>query len=48
MLDDTRLIVWFAENAARTHPKLRPIPIGLQNQNARRSGDISRLEKFIE
>lgn len=30
-LDDTRIIVWFAQNPGFFHPKLVPIPIGFEN-----------------
>lgn len=33
MLDDPKLIAWFAQNVENcTHPKLHPIPIGIANQ----------------
>jgi len=31
LLDDPRLVHWFAQNVAMSHPKLSPIPIGLAN-----------------
>lgn len=30
-LDDPKLIVWFAQNIDYTHPKLKPLPIGVSN-----------------
>lgn len=34
-LDDPKLIAWFAQNADTSHPKLFPIPIGLENERVR-------------
>jgi len=33
LLEDVRLIHWFAQNCEVTHPKITPIPIGLANYN---------------
>jgi hypothetical protein len=33
LLEDARLIHWFAQNCEVTHPKITPIPIGLANSN---------------
>ncbi len=32
MLEDTKLLAWFAQNVDAAHPKLHPIPIGLANR----------------
>lgn len=32
-LDDDKIIIWFGQNLDRTHPKLRPLPIALENRN---------------
>ncbi len=47
LLEHPHLLCWFAENAARAHPRLRPVPIGLQNQQWGRSGVVDRIEKFL-
>lgn len=57
MLDHPMLIAWLAQNAALTaspkgggralHPKLVPVPIGLQNQQVGRSGALGRLEPYL-
>jgi len=31
LLDDPRLVHWFAQNAALRHPKLSPVPLGIAN-----------------
>ncbi|HSX11030.1 MAG TPA: hypothetical protein VLF94_04875 [Chlamydiales bacterium] len=31
-LDDDKILAWFAQNVEVIHPKLRPIPIGLENR----------------
>ncbi|HSX25597.1 MAG TPA: hypothetical protein VLE89_01150, partial [Chlamydiales bacterium] len=32
LLDDPKLIAWFAQNVEAAHPKLHPIPIGIANR----------------
>lgn len=33
LLDDPKIIAWFAKNVDRVHPKLYPLPLGLANRN---------------
>ena len=50
MLYSDNLIMWFVENAAVVdHPKLTPIPIGIQNRRYNESGFdvIQDLDKYI-
>ncbi|HBR70713.1 TPA: hypothetical protein DIC20_01360 [Candidatus Dependentiae bacterium] len=47
-LDDSRIIKWFAQNVEiYSHPKLIPIPIGLENRYKSRGAQIKRIEAFI-
>ena len=48
MLDDPRLIRWFAQNVAFHHPKLASIPIGLENRFWGNSGDIEIMEPLLK
>ena len=47
MLEHPKLIRWFCQNAAIQHPKLIPIPIGLENRHFNSSGDIEKLDSFL-
>jgi len=48
LLEQDRLIAWLAQNAYEvSHPKLIPIPIGLENRY-NRNGDPSRVEMAIK
>lgn len=44
-LDDPRVLVWFAQNVAIKHPKLKPFPIGIANAGYSH-GDISIVNKI--
>jgi hypothetical protein len=47
-LEDDKLIAWFAQNVeGPTHPKLFPIPIGLENRYWPRGADFSLLNTMI-
>lgn len=43
---DEKVIVWFAHNVLAKHPKLIPIPTGLENQHYKRIGLISNFVKI--
>jgi len=47
LLDSPKLIVWFAQNARITHPKLKPIPIGLENRYAPQGNKLDQLTKVM-
>lgn len=48
LLEEETLIAWLAQNAYEvSHPKLIPIPIGLENRY-NQNGDPSRVEKAIK
>lgn len=42
ILEDEKLVAWFAQNVERTHPKLFPLPIGIAN----RQWPHGNIEKF--
>jgi hypothetical protein len=46
-LDDPKIIVWFAQNIDREHPKLKAIPIGIAN-SCWKHGNITILNKAME
>lgn len=46
-LDDPKIIVWFAQNIDRKHPKLKPIPIGIANSYCRH-GNTETFKKAIQ
>ena len=49
MLENPKLIRWFAQNAAISHPKLEPIPIGImQHGHADGSGQIELWDKLLQ
>jgi len=43
-LEDPRVLVWFAQNVAINHPKLKPIPIGIADAGYSH-GDISAINR---
>jgi hypothetical protein len=48
-LDDPSLVRWFGQNATISHPKLVPVPIGLENARRHSAGvvaDFKRLRRF--
>lgn len=48
-LNDTKLIAWFSQNVEGiTHPKLFPIPIGLENRYCPNGEDFSTLGAMIQ
>ncbi len=50
LLEDARLLHWFAQNPSLLHPKLSGLPIGLTNRrNAGREGnaDLQAMEKYL-
>lgn len=44
-LDDSKILVWFAQNVGIKHPKLKPFPIGIANAGYSH-GDISIVNKI--
>ena len=49
MLEDPKLIHWFAQNAALAHTKLDPIPIGIMNQGHQDgSGQLEIWDKLLK
>ena len=47
-LDDPKIVAWFAQNVEMTHPKLHPIPIGLENPMfGKNVGLIAKHQKAI-
>lgn len=46
-LDDSKLIIWFAQNVDKSHPKLKPIPIGIANGHWRH-GNTTIISKMIK
>ena len=48
MLDNPLLVKWFVLNPSMAHPKLVPVPIGLQNQFFEMSGMFKDLEPILE
>ena len=40
LLNSSRLIAWLAVNPSTIHPKLIPIPLGINNQKRTKSGDV--------
>lgn len=47
-LMDEKIIHWFAQNLSFTHPKLTPIPIGLENLHHNKNGIITNFEEAIK
>ena len=47
MLDNPKLVRWFAQNPKMTHEKLEPIPLGLENQHWKFAGYLPSLEPFF-
>jgi hypothetical protein len=48
LADDPRIVAWFAQNAIIRHPKIIPLPIGLENRKKHNNGivrDYDRLRK---
>jgi hypothetical protein len=43
---DEKIIRWFAHNALVSHPKLTPIPIGLENVSYHEWGDIEIIQQI--
>ena len=41
------LIKWFAQNPAIVHPKLIPIPIGMENLHYHKAGKLELIEKLL-
>lgn len=48
LLEDNRLIRWFAQNPSIVHSKLEPIPIGLVSRIKGMSGVQERLSKHLQ
>ena len=47
MLDNPLLIKWFVMNPSMAHPKLVPVPIGLENQWFKQAGFFKDLEPWL-
>jgi hypothetical protein len=48
LADDPRVVAWFAQNAIVRHPKIIPLPIGLENRKKHNNGivrDYDRLRR---
>jgi len=45
LLEDQRLIAWFAQNAVLSHPKLHPVPIGLENRRIHNNGIVRDYDR---
>jgi hypothetical protein len=47
-LDDQKLVVWFAQNIDYKHPKLKPIPIGVDSYytNAKKDALVSHMRNI--
>lgn len=43
---DDKIIHWFAQNVVINHPKVTPIPIGLENMLYHNHGELSHFEKL--
>jgi len=43
---DEKIIHWFAQNVTTKHPKLTPLPIGLENRHLSHHGRISKFKKW--
>lgn len=46
LLDDDRIVEWYAQNIAYIHPKLKPIPIGIANSQWPH-GNFKNIQKVI-
>jgi len=46
--DDPKVIRWFGQNATVSHPKLVPLPIGLENLHWHMNGEVSVFHKVSE
>ena len=44
--DNPKIIHWFAQNCDFEHPKITPIPIGLENQALHNVGNVADFKKF--
>lgn len=42
---DDKLIHWYAQNLVIDHPKITPLPIGLENMHFNNNGSVNRFEK---
>lgn len=46
LADDPRIVRWFAQNAVFRHPKMRPIPIGLENRWRHNNGVVLDFDRL--
>jgi hypothetical protein len=46
LADDQRIIRWFAQNVVALHPKIQPIPIGLENRRLHNNGIVHDFQKL--
>ena len=46
--DDTKIIHWFAQNCTLEHPKVTPLPIGLEDRWKHNAGVLTDFKKFIK
>jgi len=46
-LIDEKIIHWFGQNVTSEHPKLTPLPIGLENAHHNKNGVISNFEEVV-
>ena len=48
MLESPLLVKWFVQNPSMVHPKLIPIPVGLENQVFGAAGVLRDIEPFLQ
>jgi len=46
LADDERIVAWFAQNAVFPHPKIVPVPIGLENRWHRNNGIVGDYRRL--
>ena len=46
--DDTKIIHWFAQNCTLEHPKVTPLPIGLEDRWQHNAGALTDFKKFTK
>ena len=46
LANDARVIAWFAQNAVARHPKLIPLPIGLENRKKHNNGIVGDYDRL--
>lgn len=46
LADDPRILAWFAQNAVLRHPKVHPLPIGLENRLKHNNGIVGDFDRL--